>query len=48
VLVGSGGNAAGATTDLEAESAGADTLAFVGTVMFKPDTDRLSTLFTVD
>jgi hypothetical protein len=48
VLVGSGGNAAGATTDFEAESAVADTLAFAGTEMFKPDACRLSAPFTAD
>lgn len=42
MLVGSGGNAVGATTDLEAESAVADTFGFVGTEMFKPETGRLS------
>jgi hypothetical protein len=49
VLVGSGGNAAGTTTGLEAESGGADTvadaLAFAGTEMFKPETARLSAPF---
>jgi hypothetical protein len=48
VLVGSGGNAAGATPDFEAESAVADTLGFAGTEMFKPDVCRLSTPFTTD
>jgi hypothetical protein len=49
VLVGSGGNAAGATTGLEAESGGADTvvdaLAFAGTEIFKPEAARLSAPF---
>jgi len=47
VLVGRGGNAVGATTDLEAESAVADILGFVGTEMFKPDAGRLSTPLAV-
>jgi len=49
VLVGSGGNAAGATKGLEAESVeadtGADALAFAGNEMFKPEAARVSAPF---
>ena len=43
VLVGSGGNAAGATTPLEVESAAAGTLGFAGTEMFRLGAGLLST-----